>query len=93
MTGRGVDARFQDDLAGQAADGCRAGGDQRPSQARNRGIARQDNDGATPDLGQFAPPQFAAPGSAPHEEAAAARNESRSPQSSGSSIGCASYAA
>ncbi len=66
------------------------------SARRNRGIAnvsREHDDRTSADVGWFAPPQLATPGQCGHVAAAASRNDAKSPQSSGSVIGCATYAA
>ncbi len=82
-----VIARFQDNFARQASDGCRAGRNQRAPHPWNRGIARQHDDRSSTDLGRFAPPQLASLRQVRHFAAAASRNDARSPHSSGSSIG------
>ena len=75
---------------GQVPDGGRAGGDQCATVAWDDGVARQDDDGSTADLGHLAPPHLPARGQVGHEAATARRNEARSPHWSGSSSGCAS---
>jgi hypothetical protein len=59
----------------------------------DRRIPRNHHDGAASDVGQLTPPDFGAPGIVAHEAAADSRKEARSPHSSGSLNGCASYAA
>ena len=60
------------------------------SKPRDGGVTREDNDGTTRNLGQFAPPDFCASGRPIHDAPAALRNAPRLPQSSSSSIGVAS---
>jgi hypothetical protein len=81
---------LQHDLTGQAANGRRAGCDQRPSKPRDGRISGQHDDGPTTSVGKLAPPHLAAGRQRSHVAAAARRNASRLPQSSGSSIGCSS---
>jgi len=83
---------FEHDLAGQSANRGRAWGHQGPSQSRDGRVPREDDDGAPPDLRQFAPPHLTTCRERGHDRDAASRNEARSPHSSGSSTGWSSYA-
>ena len=85
-----VAAWFENDLTWQATDGRGAGSDDRPSQARNCGVARQHNHWPSPNLGKLAPPDVAPSGQRAHDAAAAARNDARSPHSSSSPSGWSS---
>ena len=81
---------LQHDITGQSTNGRRAGCDQCPTKARDGRISGEHNDGPTTSLGELAPPHLAAGRQRSHVAAAARRNASRFPQSSGSSIGCSS---
>lgn len=85
-----VVVRLEHHFAGQPSDRGRTRPDQRPSQPRDRGVARQNRYGATPDVGQLAPPHLAPPWELAHDAAAASRNDARSPHASVSSSGCSS---
>ena len=87
-----VIARLEDHLAGEPPDRGRAGGDERPTKPGDGGVAREDDDRSAPDLGQLAPPGFSPPRDV-HDDAAASRNEARSPHSSRPSMGWAAYSA
>ena len=84
-----VVAGFEDDLARQTPDRRGARCHQCTSQVWDRSVSGQHDHGAATDLGWLAPPHLATSGQARHVAAAALRNESRSPHSSRSSIGCA----
>jgi hypothetical protein len=96
VDGRGqgdrVITRLEYDLARDPADGGSARSDQRAAESRNRGVARKNDDRPTPSLAELAPPHLAPCGQSGHDAPAAARNDARSPHSSTSSSGCASYA-
>ncbi len=85
-----IGVRFEHHFTWQPADRCRARGDQRPLETRDGRVTAQDHDRPPADLRQFAPPELTSTRCAVHDEAAAVRNEARSPHSSGSSIGCSS---
>ena len=87
-----VIAGLENDLARQAPNRGRAWRHQRPAQPRDRGVAGEYDDWPSTDLGRFTPPQLASSRNVRHVVAAALRNESRSPHSSASSIGCSAYA-
>jgi hypothetical protein len=82
-----VVAWFKDNLTGQATDGRSARSDDRPSKARNGGIARQHDHRPSANVGKLTPPDVAPGGQRAHDAAAAARNDARSPHSSSSSRG------
>lgn len=87
-----VAIRLEDDFAREATDvGC-ARSNQGAPEPGDRNVARQDNDRTAGDLGQFAPPDFSPARQLLHDDAAARRNDARSPHSSDSSSGCTSYA-
>jgi hypothetical protein len=90
--GDGIVTGLQDDLARESADRRRARRDDRSAQSGNGYVPRQHHNGTAPDVGKLGPPQLATPGGRRHEAAAASRNDARSPHSSGSSMGCSSYA-
>jgi hypothetical protein len=83
-------AGFEDDLAGQRPDGCRARRDEHSPEPRDGRVARQDNDGTPANISQLAPPHLTPSGEGVHDAPAARRNDARSPHSSGSSSGCSS---
>lgn len=64
-----------------------------PGLSRDHRVAREDDDWSATDLGHLAPPHLATCWNGAHDDAAARRNDARSPHSSGSSSGCSSYAA
>jgi len=67
---------------------------ERPTVSRDEdGVAREDGDRPASGLGHLAAPHLPARGEHRQDVAAARRNDPRSPHSSGSSIGCSSYAA
>lgn len=82
-------ARFEDDLACQSANRGRTWGDQGASEALDCDVSRENDDWTSSDLGWLAPPQFASRREGCHVAAAPARNDARSPHSSGSSRGWA----
>ena len=84
---------LEHDLARQAPDRGRTGGDERPTESRDGGVAGQHDDRTSADLRQLAPPELATAWLVDHDEDAAGRNDARSPHSSASSIGWTSYAA
>lgn len=84
--------RFEEDLGRDVADrGC-ARPDQGAPQPRNRRVSGEYDHRPAPDLWKFAPPDITSRWKRSHDAPAAARNEARSPHSSTSSSGCASYA-
>lgn len=85
-------ARFQHHLAGQPPDRGRARPDQRSTQPPDGGIAREDHNRSASGVGQLAPPQLPACRKRAHDAAAASRKAARSPHSSASWSGRASYA-
>ena len=57
-----VVAWFKDNLTGQATDGRSARSDDRPSEARNGGIARQHDHRPSANVGKLTPPDVAPSG-------------------------------
>ena len=87
-----VRARFEEDLARKVPDiGC-AGGDQGAAQSGDGSVPGQDKYRTSANVREFAPPEFPSTSCVGHVAAAAERNDSRSPHSSGLLIGCSSYA-
>jgi hypothetical protein len=90
VPGDRVVAGFEDDLALERPDGCRAWRDEDPPKPRDHRVTRENDDGPPADLRQLATPHLAPGWEGVHDAAAAWRNDARSPQSSGSSSGCSS---
>lgn len=88
-----LEPRFEDNFTGQTSDSGGARGDKCTTKAGYRRVTRQDENRSATDLGHLAPPELTPLGERTQEAAAAARNEARSPHSSGSWSGCSSYAA
>lgn len=88
-----IRTRLQDHLTGQPANVRRARGDERAPQPWDGGIAREDDDRPPANIGDLGPPELTPTRQRVHDAPAARRHEARSPHSSGSSGGCASYAA
>ncbi len=83
---------FKNDFAGQSPDRGRAWRDKCAPKPRDSRVARHDIDWPASDFGKLAPPDLTAGRKRTHEEPAARRHDDRSPQASGSSGGCSSYA-
>ncbi len=86
----GIVPWLENDFTRQTSDRGRTWCDEGSSKPRYGGIAREHDDGPPPDVGRFAPPQLASQRCGHQVAAAAARNDARSPHSSGSSSGCVS---
>lgn len=56
----GIGIGFENDLAGESPDGCRAWRDERPSEPGDRGVTGEHNHWAPTGLGQVAPPHLTA---------------------------------
>ena len=89
----GIHLRLEHHLARQVADRRRTRGNEGSTEAGDRHVATEHDDGPAADVGQLTPPQLPPTRLVAHDEPAAARNDIRSPHSSGSSSGRSSYAA
>ena len=76
-------ARNPPDIGGARCDQC-------ASKPRDCDVACYNNDRAARNLREFTPPDLSSHRKVVHDDAAASRNEARSPHSSDSSIGCSS---
>src|SRR3990172_9868319 len=85
-----VVSHLEHNLARETPNRGSARSNQSSSQPWDHSVTGHENDGATGDLGQLAPPDLSPRGQACHDDAAASRNEARSPHSSPSSSGCSS---
>lgn len=78
---------FEDDLTWQTSDVRGARRNERTTQPRDGGVTREHNHRSATDLWWFTPPEFATLRRWVHVDAAASRNDARSPHSSSASIG------
>lgn len=88
-----VFAGVENDLTRQTSDRRRTRCNERSTQPRDGYVTRQDHDWPSTDFRKFAPPELTSGRQRAHVADAAFRNEARSPQSSSTSRGSASYAA
>lgn len=89
-TRHGVVTGFEHDFADEPPKRCRAGRYECAAVSRDHCVARQHDDWSTTDFGHLALPDLPSQGDGAHDDAAARRNDARSPHSSGSSSGCSS---
>ena len=82
-----IETWLEHDFAREITDRGRTRCDHRPTKSGDRDITRQDDDRTRRQLRQITPPDFSAAGKIGHEEAAASRNDAKSPHASSSSSG------